>query len=49
MLRALGYEVVWKLYPGLGHWYKIPDEIDDIVEFIRGSVGWDSSPVASAT
>ncbi|TGJ88223.1 hypothetical protein E0Z10_g542 [Xylaria hypoxylon] len=34
-MRAAGYNVEWKLYPGLGHWYRIPDEIDDIVEFIR--------------
>ncbi|KAI1163060.1 phospholipase/carboxylesterase [Nemania serpens] len=41
-MRAAGYDKVeWKLYPGLGHWYKIPDEIDDIVEFIRDHVGWE--------
>ncbi|RYO82996.1 hypothetical protein DL766_005551 [Monosporascus sp. MC13-8B] len=39
-MRTAGYEVAWKLYPGLGHWYQIPDQIDDIVEFIRGPVGW---------
>lgn len=39
-MRAAGYEVQWKLYADLGHWYKIPDEIDDIVEFIRSEVGW---------
>ncbi|KAI0542877.1 phospholipase/carboxylesterase [Xylaria digitata] len=40
-MRAAGYSVEWKLYPGLGHWYRIPDEIDDIVEFIRNEVGWE--------
>lgn len=40
-MRAAGYSVEWKLYPGLGHWYKIPDEIDDIVQFIRNRVGWE--------
>ncbi|KAI1196827.1 phospholipase/carboxylesterase [Nemania serpens] len=41
-MRAAGYnKVEWKLYPGLGHWYRIPDEIDDIVEFIRDRVGWE--------
>lgn len=40
-MRAAGYNVEWKLYPGLGHWYKIPDEIDDIVQFIRNRVGWE--------
>lgn len=39
-MRAAGYNVEWRLYPGLGHWYKIPDEIDDIVEFISSRVGW---------
>ncbi|RYP68257.1 hypothetical protein DL771_006759 [Monosporascus sp. 5C6A] len=38
-MRAAGYEVSWKLYPGLGHWYKVPDQIDDIVEFLRETVG----------
>ncbi|KAK5626871.1 hypothetical protein RRF57_002586 [Xylaria bambusicola] len=40
-MRAAGYNVDWKLYPELGHWYKIPDEIDDIVQFIRNRVGWE--------
>ncbi|RBR20934.1 uncharacterized protein FIESC28_05086 [Fusarium coffeatum] len=39
-LRSVGFEVEWKSYEGLGHWYKVPDEIDDIVNFIRGKVGW---------
>ena len=39
-LRSVGFEVEWKSYEGLGHWFKIPDEIDDIVNFIRGKVGW---------
>ncbi|KAI2469807.1 phospholipase/carboxylesterase [Annulohypoxylon bovei var. microspora] len=40
LMQAAGYEVVWKLYQGLGHWYKMPDEIDDIVDFIQTKVGW---------
>ncbi|KAJ2987009.1 hypothetical protein NUW58_g4744 [Xylaria curta] len=40
-MRAAGYSVEWKLYPGLGHWYKVPDEIDDIVQFIRNCAGWE--------
>ena len=39
-LKAAGYGVQWKAYADLGHWYKIPDEIDDIIEFIRSKVGW---------
>jgi len=42
-MKAAGYEVVrWKLYSGLGHWYKVPDEIDDAVEFIVKDVRWDA-------
>lgn len=39
-MRRLGFDVEWRAYPGLGHWYKIPDEIDDIVAFIVGKCGW---------
>lgn len=39
-VQAAGYKTRWKRYEGLWHWYKIPDEIDDIVEFLRGDVGW---------
>ncbi|EFX04479.1 phospholipase/carboxylesterase [Grosmannia clavigera kw1407] len=34
-MKKAGYRVELKLYEGFGHWYKIPDEIDDIVRFIR--------------
>lgn len=37
-LQTLGMEVTWRCYPELGHWYKIPDEIDEIVEFITGKM-----------
>ncbi|KAJ4118893.1 hypothetical protein NW768_010632 [Fusarium equiseti] len=40
ILRSVGFDVEWKVYEGLGHWYRVPDEIDDIVNFIRGKVGW---------
>jgi predicted esterase len=33
-LQALGMDVTWKTYDQ-GHWYKIPEEIDDIVQFIQ--------------
>ncbi|XXG94757.1 hypothetical protein Hte_001015 [Hypoxylon texense] len=39
-MRAAGYKVRWKPYADLGHWYKIPDEIDDIVDFIQLEVKW---------
>jgi predicted esterase len=40
VLRSTGFEVEWKSYEGQGHWYKIPDQIDDIAKFIRERVGW---------
>ncbi|KAI1166121.1 phospholipase/carboxylesterase [Nemania serpens] len=40
-MRTAGHTVDWKLYPGLGHWYQIPEEIDDIVAFISEKVGWE--------
>ncbi|KAK2766986.1 hypothetical protein FQN54_006303 [Arachnomyces sp. PD_36] len=39
IISSLGMNTTWKAYPGLGHWYKIPDEIDDIVAFLRQSLG----------
>ena len=33
-LSSLGMDVTWKCYPGLGHWYEIPGEIDDILAFL---------------
>ncbi|KAI0122203.1 alpha/beta-hydrolase [Daldinia grandis] len=35
-LKLVGFDVSWKVYQGQGHWYKIPDEIDDVVEFLQG-------------
>ncbi|KIW36505.1 uncharacterized protein PV06_11270 [Exophiala oligosperma] len=37
-LTELGMDVTWRLYSKLGHWYKIPDEIDDIVDFLAGKL-----------
>ncbi|KAI4868589.1 acyl-protein thioesterase [Hypoxylon rubiginosum] len=39
-MRTAGYKVLWKPYANLGHWYKIPNEIDDIVDFIQLEVKW---------
>jgi acetyl esterase/lipase len=33
-VQSVGMDVTWKVYPGQGHWYKIPDEIDEIVDFL---------------
>ena len=40
VLRSVGFHVEWKSYGDQGHWYKIPDEVDDMVEFIQTTVGW---------
>ncbi|KAI1080802.1 phospholipase/carboxylesterase [Whalleya microplaca] len=40
VMKNAGYDVELKVYPGLGHWYKIPNEVDDIVEFIDLKAGW---------
>ncbi|KZF20991.1 phospholipase/carboxylesterase [Xylona heveae TC161] len=34
-IASVGFDVTWKSYPDLGHWYKVPDEIDDVVEFLQ--------------
>ncbi|PHH53867.1 Acyl-protein thioesterase 1 [Ceratocystis fimbriata CBS 114723] len=34
-MSLVGYSVDWRRYKDQGHWYKIPDEIDDIAEFIH--------------
>ncbi|KAI1143725.1 acyl-protein thioesterase [Hypoxylon sp. FL0543] len=39
-LVSCGFRVTWKSYRDQGHWYKIPDEIDDLVEFIQTQVGY---------
>jgi pimeloyl-ACP methyl ester carboxylesterase len=28
-------DVTWKVYEDFGHWYKVPDEINDIVRFLK--------------
>ncbi|CAG9998614.1 unnamed protein product [Clonostachys byssicola] len=39
-LREIGFKVLWKAYQGQGHWYKIPEEIDDILAFISTDMKW---------
>ncbi|KAJ3531754.1 hypothetical protein NM208_g8739 [Fusarium decemcellulare] len=41
LIRDAGYQVDWKCYQNQGHWYKIPDQIDDICDFIVSKVGWE--------
>ncbi|KAL2045556.1 hypothetical protein N7G274_001984 [Stereocaulon virgatum] len=35
-LKGLGMDVTWKGYEGLEHWWRAPEEIDDVIEFLRG-------------
>ncbi|KAK6346126.1 hypothetical protein TWF730_010457 [Orbilia blumenaviensis] len=35
-LDGLGFDVTWKCYTDLGHWYKVPDEMDHIENFLKG-------------
>lgn len=37
--NGFGMDVTWKAYEDFGHWYKIPDEIDDVVNFLKEKVG----------
>lgn len=37
-LKTLGMDVMWRCYLDLGHWYKVPDEIDDIVDYLMGKL-----------
>lgn len=46
VLSSLGFSVSWELYDEQGHWYKLPDEIDDIAEFVKTKVGWAMEPEA---
>ncbi|KAH8702000.1 Alpha/Beta hydrolase protein [Talaromyces proteolyticus] len=33
--NKLKMDVTWKAYEGFGHWYKVPDEIDDVLGFLQ--------------
>jgi predicted esterase len=35
-LSLLGMQTTWKGYAELGHWYQVPEEIDDVIEFLGG-------------
>lgn len=37
---GFGMDVTWKAYEEFGHWYKVPDEIDDVVEFLKEKAGF---------
>ncbi|KAJ5972171.1 uncharacterized protein N7479_002089 [Penicillium vulpinum] len=35
---GFGMDVTWKAYEGLGHWYRVEDEIEDILRFLQARV-----------
>ncbi|EAW07216.1 alpha/beta hydrolase [Aspergillus clavatus NRRL 1] len=37
---GFGMDVTWKPYEDFGHWYKVPDEIDDAMRFLQEKVGF---------
>lgn len=45
-MGRLGFDVEWRVYAGQGHWYKIPDEIDDVVAFVDVKCGWAGDKIA---
>ena len=40
-LEGMGMDVTWRGYAKLGHWYKVPEELDDIAAFLQYKVGID--------
>ncbi|KAJ5995714.1 Phospholipase/carboxylesterase/thioesterase [Penicillium waksmanii] len=38
LLTGLGMNVTWKAYQGPGHWYRVNDEIEDILKFLESHV-----------
>lgn len=48
-LSSLGIQTIWKSYPGMGHRYKIPDEIDDILDFLQPRLSQDASDGRKST
>ena len=45
--EGLGMDVTWKEYQGLGHWYRVEDEIEDILSFLRDRVNLPVIPKSS--
>lgn len=35
LVDGFGMDVTWKAYEEFGHWYKVPDEIDDALQFFK--------------
>lgn len=41
---GFGMDVTWRAYEEFGHWYRVPEEIDDVVPFLKDKV---AVPVSS--
>ncbi|OJD11546.1 hypothetical protein AJ78_07706 [Emergomyces pasteurianus Ep9510] len=39
LAQKLGIDVTWKEYKDCRHWYKVPEEIDDVLLFLLEKVG----------
>lgn len=40
MLKQLRMDLRHQVYPGLGHWMKVPEEIDDMISVFRETGAW---------
>ncbi|KAL2866669.1 uncharacterized protein BJX67DRAFT_354535 [Aspergillus lucknowensis] len=38
LAEGFGMDITWKAYEGFGHWYKVPDEIEDVLLFLKEKV-----------
>src|SRR5690606_21119306 len=45
-LRVMGCSVMFRVYRGLGHWYKAPEGIDDVIKFLEKESGIQAALVA---
>lgn len=45
--RGLEMDVTWKSYETLGHWYRVEDEIEDILHFLSHHTGLTVEPASS--
>jgi predicted esterase len=44
---GMGMDATWKAYEGLGHWYRVEDEIQHILNFLQSRVGLPVEPESS--
>lgn len=44
--NGFGMDLTWKSYEGLGHWYRVEDEIEDILCFLQDRISLPVKPVS---